>query len=521
MTSQIPTPTLLLNSLPPKTLIGIDLLSFTSTPNFHGIKNLPPGPHFLFTGTTESFSLRNGEWFFIPRHRAGNGRGSSPAVGKIDIRLRQWDAGAEALIPIDESSEAGKRDAMKLRANLGRIWASGGLLAYDRATEEQRQRAQDNNHPLNSVGDYHRQQKQELESESSQESPNDWPQLTDHITPALLSRILGSTPTATPPTTTAVVTTKHGDILTSQPLRWTVSSGSSAVRDRDDIPGLSTAEVARAYDTGIASEQEKELRFLPVDLKRTWRAGAVGRERTEAAQDRSWALGDLVGRFGQGVSDTDNLTATAWVGEIVGSTTGTIDGESQEAGEAQILGELQFTFLMVLTLMNFSCQEQWKRLLGLVLTCRAAVLVREKFFVQVLRLLRLQLKHFDDVEGGLFDLDGDDGGALLRKLLMGFSRTVEDFVEAEGQLVRQELEKLENWVKGRYGWELRPGATVKRGMLELEDGEQVEVEISGANEEDEMGEYAPVIVDLGEGDSLEKGLVEEVEEDEEAGKSVA
>ncbi|EDN04408.1 predicted protein [Histoplasma mississippiense (nom. inval.)] len=464
MTSQIPTPTLLLNSLPPKTLIGIDLLSFTSTPNFHGIKNLPPGPHFLFT----------------------------------DIRLRQWDAGAEALIPIDESSEAGKRDAMKLRANLGRIWASGGLLAYDRATEEQRQRAQDNNHPLNSVGDYHRQQKQELESESSQESPNDWPQLTDHITPALLSRILGSTPTATPPTTTAVVTTKHGDILTSQPLRWTVSSGSSAVRDRDDIPGLSTAEVARAYDTGIASEQEKELRFLPVDLKRTWRAGAVGRERTEAAQDRSWALGDLVGRFGQGVSDTDNLTATAWVGEIVGSTTGTIDGESQEAGEAQILGELQFTFLMVLTLMNFSCQEQWKRLLGLVLTCRAAVLVREKFFVQVLRLLRLQLKHFDDVEGGLFDLDGDDG-------------------EAEGQLVRQELEKLENWVKGRYGWELRPGATVKRGMLELEDGEQVEVEISGANEEDEMGEYAPVIVDLGEGDSLEKGLVEEVEEDEEAG----
>ena len=35
-------------------------------------------------------------------------------------------------------------------------------------------------------------------------------------------------------------------------------------------------------------------------------------------------------------------------------------------------------------------------------------------------------------------------------------------------------------------------------MLELEDGEQIEVQISGADEEDETGEYAPVVVDLGE-----------------------
>ncbi|EGE78557.1 AAR2 domain-containing protein [Blastomyces dermatitidis ATCC 18188] len=528
MSSQSPTPTVLLTSVPPKMLLGIDLLCFATTPNFHGIKNLPPGPHFLYTGTTESFSLRNGEWFFIHDDRTsgnigGGGGGATIAAGGVDIRLRRWDGAVEALIPIDEGSEEGKRDAMRLRANLGRIWANGQLLAYDTARAEQRERQGDiQRHEQSEQGE------PDLESESRQEPSNDWPQLTNHITPALLSRILGSTPT----TTTSIIPANQ-NTTPPQP-RWTVTSGSSAARDRDDIPGLSAADVARACDTGTASEQEKELRFLPVDLKRTWRVGAVGRERTEAAQDRSWALGDLVGRFGKGergVGGAEGPTAAPASAPApatateAGTATTTIDddddNEGQEAGEAHILGELQFTFLMVLTLMNYSCLEQWKRLLGLILTCRAAVLRREKFFVQVLHLLRLQLRHFDDVEGGLFEMDGGDGGALLRKLLMRFSRTVQEFEQGEGRMVRRELGILENWVKGQYGWELRPGATVKRGMVELEDGERVEMEVIGAHEEDEMGEYAPVVVDLGEGTSLGKGLVEEVEEDEEAGESVS
>ncbi|OAX80592.1 hypothetical protein ACJ72_05070 [Emergomyces africanus] len=535
MASQIPTPTLLLSSLPPKTLIGIDLLSFTSTPNFHGIKNLPSGPHFLYTGTTESFSLRSGEWFFIPDYHTTGGSistGGGAGTGGIDIRLRRWDAETEALVPIDEGTEAGRGEAMRLRANLGRIWASGGLLAYDRARGEQKQLQQqqqqcDNNW---SNGAYQQQQTQQEqpERESAHQPISDWQQLTNYISPAVLSRILGHpSPTID---STAIITRNQFTTTTPPPppSPWIVSSGSSAVRDRDDIPGLSAAEVARACDAGKASEQEKELRFLPVDLKRTWRVGAVGRERTEAAQDRSWALGELVRRFGKVVGKATSTQGSS--SESASTTTGTIDDddggeddETQEAGEAQILGELQFTFLMVLTLMNFSCLEQWKRLFGLILTCRAAVLKREKFFVKVLHLLRLQLRHFDDVEGGLFEMDGDDGGALLRKLLKGFSRTVQDFTEGEGagKMVRKELGLLEDWVKGQYGWELRRGATVMRGMLELEDGEQVEMEVSGANEEDEMGEYAPVIVDLGEGDSLGKGLIEAVEESNEAGESLS
>ncbi|KAK2800892.1 hypothetical protein FQN51_005827 [Onygenales sp. PD_10] len=484
MTSLTPTPTLLLTSLPAKTLIGIDLLSFTTTPSFHGIKNLPPGPHFLYTGTTESFSLRNGEWFFIrPNTNTG-----------VEIHLRKWDGNVESVVPVDERTEEGRQEAMRLRANLGRIWQDGGLLAYPSGQQqgEQRPPKKKGNRleiTMHPQGEYTQSPSgspspspSPSTSTSTSTSISDWPHLTTHITPAVLSRILGNpTPNPPAPPSSANTNTESQSQSQPQPARWTISSGSSASRDRDEIPGLSAAEVSSALSLGgegaAAGAEDKELRFLPVDLKRTWRAGAVGRERTQAAQDRSWALGEVIAGFaGRG------------------------DGGKEGEGEAQILGELQFTFLMVLTLMNFSCLEQWKRLLGLIFTCRAACKEREGFFVSVLRLVRLQLRHFEDVEGGLFEMDGDDGGVFLKKLLVGLRRVVdEEFAAEEVAGVKRELGLLEEWVKGEYGWELRRGNVVRRGMLELEDGEMVEMVVEGAEEEDEMGEYAPVVVDLGEG----------------------
>lgn len=278
-----------------------------------------------------------------------------------------------------------------------------------------------------------------------EDKEHDWRLLTDCFTARLLSRITGS----------------------STPNHWTLTSASSANRDVDHIPGLGATE-ARL-------DAEPELRFLPVDLKRTWREGAIGRERSEAAQDRSWALGDLLERFCPPDEDED---------------------ENGGGGEWEVVGEMQFAFLMVLTLANYSCLEQWKRLLGLVLTCRAAVGEREGFYAKVVRVLRVQLQHCGDVDGGLFDLS-DDGAGLLKGLLMGFRRAVDDLFKERESRVRDELEELEEFLRTQYGWELND-SYVRRGMLELEDGEQVEMEISDLEGEDERGEYAPVIVDLGD-----------------------
>jgi len=61
--------------------------------------------------------------------------------------------------------------------------------------------------------------------------------------------------------------------------------------------------------------------------------------------------------------------------------------------------------------------------------------------------------------------------------------------------VRKELQTLDDEMKELYEWDLK-GEVLKRGMLELEDGEMVEMEMNDAGEEDETGEYAPVVVDL-------------------------
>ncbi|KAL8894593.1 MAG: hypothetical protein Q9207_008463 [Kuettlingeria erythrocarpa] len=158
---------------------------------------------------------------------------------------------------------------------------------------------------------------------------------------------------------------------------------------------------------------------------------------------------------------------------------------------------MEVCFLMVLTLANFSCLEEWKRVLAVVLTCEWAVWERPRFFAAFLRVLKRQLERGDDVEGGLFDMS-DEGGGFLKGLLKRFKRTLEgktgDAVEGVED-VEEEFEEVEKWVKEQYGWELGD-EFVRRGMLELEDGEMVEMETREMEGEDESGDYAPIIVEL-------------------------
>ena len=389
----------LMLDLPPSSLGGIDLLSFTTTPRFCGIKNLPPGWHFTFTSSSASLSVRHGAWFYV-----------SDADAPPQIFIKKWDPTTEDFVA--ESSEAEYR---RWRANLGSVWRER-LTPYRQHIGPGRFSSS---------------------SSDTEEESDDWKQLTARITPELLSRITGATPD-----------------------HWNLTSASSAVQDFDEIPGLSKAE------TGF--QHEKELYFLPIDLKRTWREGATGRERTQAAQDRSWALGELIDKH--------------------------CTGNGLQEREFQVLGELQFTFLMVLTLNNHSCLEQWKRLLGLLLTCREGVKERPMLFVEVLRSLRVQLSHCQDAEGGLFDMS-DDGGGILKSLLRRFRRGLEEDDMKTSADIIDELTDLEGYLKMEHGWEL-DDSFVKQGMLQLEDGERVEMDVGGFEEEDESGEYAPIIVEL-------------------------
>lgn len=462
-----PSPTILLPHLPPKTLVGIDLITFTSTANFHGIRDLPKGWHFLYTGTTESLSLRCGAWFYVGDiSTAGHGQNDSAVVVRgqnagPEIFIWKWNTDTESLSSLRDNYDEDRQEAMRFKANLGGIWQTGGLFRYRSRVSP----AVLSNQPGSTLESTQNAPQAEEDEETEESGRRDWQQLTHWISPGLLTRIIG-----------------NPEIDVDGHPRWDLTSAGTADRDADHIPGLDKPKEQPSEDSETPenrAEDEKELGFVPVDLKQTWREGAIGRERTDAAQDRSWALGDLILRNSTSVS-----------GEV------TVD---ERTGEIQLLGELQFTFIMVITMMNFSCLQQWKRLLGLILTCRQAIIDRETFMSDVVRLLLCQLQRCDDVEGGLFEIDGDEGGKFLLDLLKKFKRSVDQVVEKGTQSkVQTELEKLGAWVKEEYDWELAHEDILKRGTIQLEDGEEVEVEMEDNDEYEETGEYAPVIVDLDE-----------------------
>lgn len=317
-----------------------------------------------------------------------------------DLFVKKWDSASEELI-----AETEKAQLLHWRANLGSIWREG-LTPY----------------------------RQSASNDAAEvEEKDDWRQLTDCISTTVFSRILGADPNY-----------------------WALTSASSAKRDMDDIPGLS-AEESRI-------QPERELQFLPVDLRQTWPEGATGRERTEAAQDRSWALSEIVNLYCSG-------------------------------DELEVLGELEFCFLMVLTLNNYSCLEQWRRVLSLAFTCKAAVSTNPEFFVRLIATLKLQLQHsFDADGGGLFDMS-DDGASFLKSLLIRFKRTLEQLPGIKKQDVMDELEDLQDYLQENHGWQME-GQFARSGMVQLEDGEEVEMDVNVYDEDDEEGEYAPQVVDL-------------------------
>jgi A1 cistron-splicing factor AAR2 len=388
----------LLLNLPQKALAGIDLLSFTTSPRFRGVKNVPPGLHFVFSASDSALSVRHGAWFYV-----------TPGVGTPQVFVKKWDENAEDLV-----AETSQTEVLRHKANLGSIWKDG-LTPYRQTVQEGDSGAE----------------------EGWSEESTDWSKLTSQVTPTILSRICGLNPD-----------------------HWNLTSASSAAQDLDEIPGLESSN--------SMLHPEKELRFLPIDLKKTWREGATGRERTEAAQDRSWFLGDLIDNHCQ--------------------------ARDLRGREKEILGELQFTFLMVLTLNNNSCLEQWKRLLRLLLTCRRAVKERSHLFLELFKCLRIQLGHCTDMEGELFDMK-DVGGGFLKPLFSQFRKALDDFDGKWKADLVDELEELQEYLQDEFGWRL-DDSYVKRGMLELEDGERVEMEVNGADEDDELGDYAPTVVDL-------------------------
>lgn len=480
------TATVLLLSLPKQLLVGIDLLTFTSSPRFYGITGIPQGWHFLFTSPTTSLSIRHGTWFHISLHPAHQSalivRNDTDTPDPPDnllsteqvLHIFRWSNDREELVPVTSDVETSEwRDRLTREDDAGRR-AREMLMPYRQPVSQSPTSSTSSTAIKSGRGSDRGTSDIQAAGYTTVEESTDWPRLTADLSHTLLAHFT------------------HPNIPPPDRPTYALTTTSCAPQDREEIPGLSADDMR----DGLFGGEERELGCLGIDLKRTWREGAVGRERTEGARDRSWALEDVVTRNSHHTVD--------------GAKKG---GKWQEMGEEEgggewgsvLLGQMDLSFLMTLTLSNYSCLCEWKRILELVLTSRSLVSARPHFFKSFLEVLLLQLRHCDDVEGGLFDVHAGGDGNFLLELLKTFKRRLDEGAPDRGreehkakrriEEVKEAMEEVEEWVKKEWGWELGD-EWLRRGMVELEDGERVEVETADMEGEDERGEYAPVVVEL-------------------------
>jgi A1 cistron-splicing factor AAR2 len=347
-------------------------------------------------------------------------------AGQHSVIITKYDAASEKLL---EESDMGVDEVLRIRANLAQLYGES-LTVY-------RQPAKDG------------------KEGSTRPDAEQWEALSEHIDEALLLRCLGT--------------------------GLKCSSVSSSNMDRDK-------EEEKLMELLKGDDVVAEIEWTPVDLKRTWPEDAIGRDRTIMAKDRSWALGDIVGKLG--ISGGD--------------------------GEKQMLGEIQLAFLMAVTLGCYSAMEQWRRLLGLTLTCKTAIFGEQKeFFENLMEVLLTQMEYVDEVFLAQFVGGGEGEDSWLAKLLRGFGKGLAEIIDDDAEQgngkakVRksdtlEQYKEIESLVMKKFDWALDVKDVVRRGMVQTEEGEMVELEMVGLEEDDESGEYAPVIVEeYIEGDSAE------------------
>jgi A1 cistron-splicing factor AAR2 len=268
-----------------------------------------------------------------------------------------------------------------------------------------------------------------------------WQGMISGITPEVLTRILGQ--------------------------GWRMETTSASDAEEDDTQDLPLMP-------GEASEHK--IHYTPIDLKKTWPAEAMGRERTEMARDRSWALSQV----------------------------------------PDALGEMQTAFVAGFYLGNFASARQWRNIVTLALTSRKAVGDKQDWFVDFLVVLRKQVEVVMEDDGAGFL--GDEAMEEVKKLLRGFGKMLREEEEenpSRGRKVRMAFKILAEWAYTKLDWILDTRDILRKGTVQTEEGDILEVQEEGLDEEEETGEYAPAVVMMSRSPSPEPmPIVDDEEEDD-------
>lgn len=422
----------IVTGVPEESFFGYDTVSFDigKDGHFEGIRELPPGPHFIYGGSKSGISTRNGFWIISRQRQLGE-----PG----NVFVKRWDKYTETI-----EEEVSAAEVRIQKDNVPLVFDK--LMPYNiRAAS-----AQEITQPK--IGS--------ATNPDHVDSHATWQNLTSAIKGEMLSRITGR-----------------------EWNEWKVSS-------MDDCkPTTSIVDDPRAHTRiHLASNRangvtgiDHGLTFIFSPGSRTFSSTAVGRARSEQAMDTTSYIRTLV---------ADRCTL---------------------GGQDEVIGELQFCYLTGMLLGNIRCMEQWAYIVKLLFKAFRLAAEEPLFFTKIIEAFHAQLIYDDEyLEGSILDHDDNLQNELTAVLTIFKSRLTEQLLGKGDALSKQEIElgetfeRLEAWL-WKWGWDLR-GNYVRAGKIQLEDGEYVDAEMEDFEDEDERGEYAPVIVELEE-DGREKGMV--------------
>ncbi|KAJ9094417.1 hypothetical protein QFC21_005956 [Naganishia friedmannii] len=220
-------------------------------------------------------------------------------------------------------------------------------------------------------------------------------------------------------------------------------------------------------NTGTNDTQDGQLAYIPFDIKRSWRNGAVGEEVTTYSRDKSWLLCRVL---------TEHFADEP----------------------ARLLAQLQLAFLIFINVQNFSSLLAFKRFLVLLsrseriffdkelLTTRGITSQTvEDLYTRLFRILAAQLSSLPetffsvDLAGtGMQDFWHDELQALCRNVAR--IQPTGTAPDSQASPMKESLSRLKAVAMERFQWNLDTSVT----------------EGPGSDEEEEEGEDAPVVVEL-------------------------
>ncbi len=266
----------IITGMPQGSIFGFDTLSLTlgKTGNFHGIREIPPGPHFLYAGSASEVSTRNGFWIMSqPRVSGDHG----------EVFVRRWDSYSETLE--DEISDAEVRIQTE---NLPKVFNL--LLPYNTGAASSSS-SQSQNSATKTPG---------------VKDPTIWNRLTFAIKGAMLTRITGRSWN-----------------------KWMVASNHEA-KYMEDIPTDAKGNVLDIARDQQLVGKDMVLKFAFPRNGVTYSREAVGRARTEQALDTSVHIFHVI-RDKCTFEDADEVIGELQFSYLTGVLLGNIECQEQWA----------------------------------------------------------------------------------------------------------------------------------------------------------------------------------------------